>query len=69
MRKMTVNSTAISSLGFNTDSTLEVRFTSGGTYRFFDVPQTTVEQMLSSDTIGGFFAANISGKFRSRRVT
>ena len=68
MRKMTVESTAISSVGFNTDSTLEVRFTSGGTYRFFSVPQTTVEQLLSSDTIGRFFADNISGRFRSRRV-
>lgn len=68
MRKMTVESTAISSVGFNTDSTLEVRFTSGGTYRFFNVPQTTVEQLLSSDTIGRFFADNISGRFRSRRV-
>ena len=65
---MTVESTAISSVGFNTDSTLEVRFTSGGTYRFFSVPQTTVEQLLSSDTIGRFFADNISGRFRSRRV-
>ena len=68
MRKMTVESTAISSVGFNTDSTLEVRFTSGGTYRFFNVPQGTVEQLLSSDTIGRFVADNISGRFRSRRV-
>ena len=68
MRKMTVQSTAISSVGFNTDNTLEVRFSSGGTYRFFNVPQTTVEQMLSSDSIGSFFAENISGNFRSRKV-
>lgn len=68
MQKQTVKSSAIASVGFNTNNTLEVRFTSGGTYRFFNVPQTTVEQMLSCDTIGGFFADNISGKFRSRRV-
>lgn len=68
MLKQTVQSSAIASVGFNTDNTLEVRFTSGGTYRFFNVPQTTVEQMLSCDTIGGFFAENISGRFRSRRV-
>lgn len=68
MRKMTVQSSAISSVGFNTDNTLEVRFSSGGTYRYFNVPQTTVEQMLSSDSIGTFFSSNISGRFRSRRV-
>jgi hypothetical protein len=68
MRKMTVQSSAISSVGFNTDNTLEVRFSSGGTYRFFSVPQTTVEQMLSSDSIGTFFAQNINGNFRSRKV-
>jgi hypothetical protein len=68
MRKMTVQSTAISSVGFNTDNTLEVRFSSGGTYRFFNVPQTTVEQLLSSDSIGSFFSDNISGRFRSRKV-
>lgn len=68
MRKMTVQSTAISSVGFNTDNTLEVRFSSGGTYRFFGVPKATVEQLLSSDSIGSFFAQNINGNFRSRRV-
>lgn len=68
MRKMTVQSSAISSVGFNTDNTLEVRFSSGGTYRYFNVPQTTVEQMLSCDSIGTFFSNNISGQFRSRRV-
>lgn len=68
MRKVTVQSKAIASVGFNTDNTLEVRFSSGGTYRFFNVPQQTVEQMLSADSIGTFFTDNISGNFRSRRV-
>lgn len=68
MRKFTVQSSAISSVGFNTDNTLEVRFSSGGTYRYFDVPQQTVEQLLGSDSIGSFFSENISGQFRSRRV-
>ena len=68
MRKKTVNSSAIASVGFNTDNTLEVRFTSGGTYRFFNVPQQTAEQLLSATSPGSFFASNISGQFRSRRV-
>lgn len=68
MRKFTVQSSAISSVGFNTDNTLEVRFSSGGTYRYFGVPQQTVEQLLSADSIGSFFSDNISGQFRSRRV-
>jgi hypothetical protein len=68
MRKMTVQSSAISSVGFNTDNTLEVRFTSGGTYRFFNVPQQTAEQLLSATSPGSFFANNINGQFRSRRV-
>ena len=68
MRKKTVQSTAIASVGFTTNHTLEVRFKTGGTYRYFNVPQETVEQMLSSDSIGSFFAQNISGNFRSRKV-
>lgn len=69
MRKFTVQSSAISSVGYNDENTLEVRFSSGGTYRFFNVPQSTVEQMLSSDSIGSFFATNISGRFLSRRIS
>lgn len=68
MRKKSVQSTAIASVGFTTNNTLEVRFKTGGTYRYFNVPQETVEQMLSSDSIGSFFAQNISGNFRSRKV-
>ena len=68
MRKFSVQSRAISSVGYNTNNTLEVRFTSGNTYRFFNVPQETVEKMLSCDSIGSFFSQNISGKFLSRRV-
>jgi hypothetical protein len=69
MRKFSVQSSAISSVGYNDESTLEVRFSSGGTYRYFNVPQDTVEKMLSSDSIGSFFASNINGRFLSRRIS
>jgi len=68
MQKLTVQSRAICSVGYNTDKTLELTFRSGNTYRYYDVPQSVVENLLSSESAGRFFVNNINGRFTSRRV-
>lgn len=68
MSNISVNSSAISSISYNTDNTLEVNFRSGNSYRYYDVPQSVVEKLLSSDSAGRFFVSNVNGRFRSRRV-
>lgn len=69
MSNISVNSSAITSVSYTTDNTLEVNFRSGNTYRYYDVPKSVVEKLLSSDSAGRFFVANVSGRFRSRRVS
>lgn len=68
MNNISVNSSAITSVSYTADNTLEVNFRSGNTYRYYDVPRSVVEKMISSDSTGRFFVANVNGRFRSRRV-
>lgn len=69
MKNMQVNSSAIRSVGYNTNNTLEVTFHSGNRYFYFDVPQDTVEQMLGAESIGQYYNWNVSGKYRRRRAS
>lgn len=47
---------------------LEVEFTSGGVYRYFDVGQETYADFLNADSHGKFFYAHIRNQFEYERV-
>ncbi len=47
---------------------MQVTFTSGMTYQYFDVPVGTWDAALLADSIGGFINANIKGKFKYAKV-
>ena len=42
---------------------LQLRFRSGATYRYFDVPRTIYEALLTADSKGSFFNSLIKGRF------
>jgi hypothetical protein len=51
-----VESSVISSVGYDTDSrTLEVEFTSGKVYQFFDVPPELARALRAAESSGAFF--------------
>ena len=43
---------------------MEVLFHSGSVYQYFDVPQMLFQEMLQSDSIGGFLNEHIKGSYR-----
>jgi len=47
---------------------LTVEFKNGGTYNYYDVPQTEYEQMNSAPSKGGYLARSIKGAYRYARV-
>lgn len=61
MEREQVESTNLASVGYDPNSeTLEVEFLkSGDVYQYFNVPAFEYEQLLSANSIGGYFSANI----------
>lgn len=60
MEREPVVSSNIASIGYDeATETLEVEFTSGGTYSYSSVPQSTYQAFLEASSKGAFFAANI----------
>lgn len=69
MDRITVVSSNISEVGHDeTTGTLEILFTSGSLYQFFDVPAAVYEQILTASSVGQYFNSNIKGNFRYAKV-
>lgn len=69
MNRISVDSTNISSIGFDEDSnTLEVEFRSGAVYQYFDVPLAVYEDFLNSTSKGQYYSQHIKGYFRFVKV-
>lgn len=47
---------------------LTVEFKSGGTYKYYDVPQVIYDQLRRASSKGQFLARNVKGAFRYARV-
>lgn len=63
-------SSMIKALDYNEASQeLIVTFTGGGQYKYFDVPKSEFEKLLTGDSsIGKYFAANIKNKYRCEKI-
>lgn len=48
--------------------TLEVLFHHGGTYQYFDVPESEFQALMSADSKGEYFNANIKDVYRYVRL-
>ena len=69
MRRQAVTSSNIAEVGYDESSrTLEVLFTNGSVYQYFDVPPQIYTQLIRAASIGQYLNANIKGSFRYARV-
>ena len=70
MRRHAVESSSISSVGYNAASkTLEVEFHNGSLYRYYDVPQSVYDAWMAAPSKGQFFTGYIRGQYRFEKVT
>lgn len=61
-------STAIRRMNYNAlEKVLQVEFTSGAVYDYFDVPQRMYEDFISAPSRGRFFAYHFRDKFAYRK--
>jgi len=67
MKTVQVSSSSISEVGFG-NGTLEITFTNGKTYQYFNVPEETFEEMIASDSVGKFFNSVIRNNYSSIKL-
>ena len=59
----------LSSVGYDGGTlTLEVEFKDRSVYRYFNVPFSTVEQLMQAGSHGRYFSRQIRTRFRSRKM-
>ena len=69
MYRTTVNSSNIRSIGYDAQSaTLEVEFTSGDVYQYFNVPDHFYQHFLNVSSHGQFLNDNIRYNYRYQKV-
>jgi len=70
MNRFSIESTTLVSVCYLPDrALLELEFRDGTVYRFFDVPASCFQQLLTSDSKGRYFNNNIRNRFRNQRVS
>jgi len=69
MNRIPVNSSNIRSIGYDPQlAVLEVEFTSGDVYQYFNVPDYLYRQFLSAQSHGQFLDDSIKYNYRYQKV-
>ncbi|RJP47510.1 MAG: KTSC domain-containing protein [Desulfobacteraceae bacterium] len=65
MNRTPVQSSNVASVGYDSDSlTLEVEFTNGTVYQYFDVPTLEYENLIIAESVGSYLNQNIKYNYR-----
>lgn len=67
MNMIPVASSDISSVGYE-GTTLHIRFHSGGLYAYYNVPARIYNSLMNASSKGGYFHANIKGRYGDTRI-
>lgn len=69
MQRNPVSSSDLAEVGYDAPTmTLEIAFHSGGVYQYFDVPESVYQALISADSVGRFFHANVRNSYRHARL-
>lgn len=70
MERQYVTSSHILSIGYDPDNMiLEVEFTTGAVYQYYDVPQSIYDSLMAADSHGTFLSAYVKkGGYRYAQV-
>jgi hypothetical protein len=69
MKRIPLDSSSIKEAGFDPRArTLELMFTDGRVYRYFDVPLDVYANLLDAPSVGRFFLENIRDTYRFERL-
>lgn len=69
MNVKSVSSTNVAGIGYDdTSATLEVHFTSGAIYQYFNVPRYTYDAFMNSSSKGQYLNQHIKNAYRYMRL-
>ena len=69
MDRTPVASSDIAEIGYDKEAiVLEILFHSEGIYQYFDVPEWVYQGLLTAESVGKFFHANVKDIFRYTRL-
>ena len=64
-----VESSLLTSVAYSTNQTLQLEFRSGAVYRYFAVPPTVFQGLISAESKGAYFNRTIRNHFRYQRLS
>jgi hypothetical protein len=69
MNRTPVTSSNVASIGYDANTmTLEVEFTNGSVYQYFDVPETEYQALVSASSVGTYLNQNIKARYRYAQI-
>lgn len=69
MNRTPVTSRAVASIGYDPNTmTLEVEYSKGSVYQYFDVPETVYQDFVSAASMGAYLNQNIKGSYRESQI-
>ena len=69
MERIPLESEALASIGYDVARhLLEIEFTNGRIYHYFDVPRTEVERLLAARSQGAYFSERVRDHYRYEQV-
>ena len=66
--QVVLDSSVLKRASYASDETLELEFHTGAVYRYFGVPCTVFENLITAPSKGACFNRNIRDSFRHQRV-
>lgn len=69
MRRQPVTSSNIAEIGYDEGQrVLEILFSNGSLYQYFDVPPQIFNELMQASSVGKYLNSNIKSHFRYARV-
>lgn len=67
MQRIRVDSSCVSSIAYK-GTTLEIEFTSGELYQYYNVPKKEYDDFMSAPSHGAYFAEHIRNHYRYCKI-
>ena len=68
MKMTPVSSSNLSAIGYDR-GTMHIRFNSGGTYAYYDVPEDVYRDLMNADSKGRYFNYHIKGQYDDTKIS
>jgi hypothetical protein len=69
MKRKSVSSSNLASVGYDAENQiLEIEFSHGGVYQYFDVPKEEYQALMNASSLGSYFYHNIRDGYQYSKL-